>query len=64
MKSRVSESSTTNSNQAMELPDNLVPAVYLNGHNKPRPLDDIGMREEDSKMVRKKGIYHSDILHF
>ncbi len=48
----------------MELPDNLVPAVYLNGHNKPRPLDDIGMREEDFKMVRKKGIYHSDILHF
>ena len=32
------------------------PRVYLNDHNEPRPLDDIGMREEDFEMLRKKEI--------
>lgn len=30
--------------------------VYLNDHNEPRPLDDIGMSEEDFEMLSKKGI--------
>lgn len=30
--------------------------IYLNDHNEPRPLDDIGMRKEDFEMLRKKGI--------
>lgn len=30
--------------------------VYLNDHNEPHPLDDIGMREQDFTMLRKKGI--------
>lgn len=29
--------------------------VYLNDHNEPRPLDDIGMKTEDFEMLRKKG---------
>ena len=32
------------------------PRVYLNDHNEARPLDDIGMREEDFEMLQKKGI--------
>ena len=32
------------------------PRVYLNDHNEPHPLDDIGMGEEDFEMLRKKGI--------
>ena len=32
------------------------PRVYLNDHNEARPLDDIGMREEDFDMLQKKGI--------
>lgn len=32
------------------------PGVYLNDHNEARPLDDIGMREEDFDMLQKKGI--------
>ena len=30
--------------------------VYLNDHNEPRPLDDIGMRKEDFEMLKKRGI--------
>ncbi|WP_288614168.1 phosphoethanolamine transferase [uncultured Bacteroides sp.] len=30
--------------------------VYLNDHNEPRPLDDIGMRNEDFEMLKKRGI--------
>ena len=30
--------------------------VYLNDHNEPRPLDDIGMRNEDFEMLKKSGI--------
>lgn len=32
------------------------PGVYLNDHNEARPLEDIGMREEDFDMLQKKGI--------
>ena len=32
------------------------PRVYLNDHNEARPLDDIGMHEEDFRMLRKQGI--------
>lgn len=28
--------------------------VYLNDHNEPRPLDDIGMRKEDFEMLKKE----------
>ena len=34
----------------------LKPRVYLNDHNEPRPLDDIGMRKEDFEMLKKRGI--------
>ena len=30
--------------------------VYLNDHNEPRPLDDIGMGKEDFEMLKKRGI--------
>ena len=30
--------------------------VYLNDHNEPRPLDDIGMRKEDFEMLQRRGI--------
>lgn len=30
--------------------------VYLNDHNEPRPLDDIGMKKDDFEMLRKKGM--------
>ena len=30
--------------------------VYLNDHNEPRPLDDIGMKKIDFEMLRKNGI--------
>lgn len=32
------------------------PRVYLNDHNEPRPLDDIGMKKIDFDMLRKNGI--------
>lgn len=32
------------------------PRVYLNDHNEPRTLDDIGMKKEDFDMLRKKQI--------
>lgn len=32
------------------------PRVYLNDHNEPRPLDDLGMRKEDFRMLDRKGI--------
>ena len=30
--------------------------VYLNDHNEARPLDDIGMGQEDFRMLEKRGI--------
>ena len=32
------------------------PRVYLNDHNEPRPLDDLGMKEPDFRMLKQKGI--------
>ncbi len=36
--------------------------VYLNDHNEPRPLDDIGMRKEDFEMLKKKRYRRAIIL--
>lgn len=32
------------------------PRVYLNDHNEPRPLDDLGMRKPDFRMLDRVGI--------
>lgn len=32
------------------------PRVYLNDHNEPRPLDDLGMKEPDFRMLKQKRI--------
>ena len=32
------------------------PRVYLNDHNEPRPLDDLGMKKEDFQMLKQKDI--------
>lgn len=32
------------------------PRAYLNDHNEPRPLDDLGMREQDFRMLEKERI--------
>ena len=31
------------------------PRVYLNDHNEPRPLDDLGMRKPDFQMLKATG---------
>ena len=30
--------------------------VYLNDHNDPRPLDDLGMKKQDFQMLEKRNI--------
>ena len=32
------------------------PRVYLNDHNEPRPLDDLGMKKQDFQMLKQKDI--------
>ena len=32
------------------------PRVYLNDHNEPRPLDDLGMKKQDFHMLEKQEI--------
>ncbi len=32
----------------------LKPRVYLNDHNDPRPLDDLGMKKQDFQMLEKR----------
>lgn len=39
------------------------PRVYLDDHNEARPLDDIGLREEDFRMFTEKGISYSNVSH-
>ena len=34
----------------------LKPRVYLNDHNDPRPLDDLGMKKQDFQMLEKRNI--------
>lgn len=34
----------------------LKPRVYLNDHNEPRPLDDLGMKKQDFQMLEKRNI--------
>ena len=34
----------------------LKPRVYLNDHNDPRPLDDLGMKKQDFRMLEKRNI--------
>ena len=34
----------------------LKPRVYLNDHNEPRPLDDLGMKKQDFRMLEKRNI--------
>ena len=36
------------------------PRTYLNDHNEPRPLDDLGMKKQDFQMLEQKEIKYKE----
>ena len=43
--------------QAVTAPDYVMkPRVYLNDHNEPRSLDDLGMKKQDFRMLEERNI--------